>query len=209
MIDKNEYDETWEEQEQQKEDKKKVKPTKFNSPIPFLRQFRNLVFGNLIPDFYTQLTFYMNVVIWTTFFIWDILGYFTLNSKEFIIQNKGVPIDKIIAERGNELGFEGGEFFNRLTTFHGVAIICWLVVFFGLILLYRKNKRFIYFTIGGIVFYIGMCIFYLGWSYFILDTTTFDKIALLIMLTSGGLRYYLMRKDTLDGGVGFFGETVY
>ena len=211
MIDENEYEETWEEQEQEqrKKDKKQVKPTKFNSPVPFLRQFRNLVFGNLIPDFYTQLTFYMNVVIWTTFFIWDILGYFTLNSKEFILQNKWVPIDKIIAERGNELGFEGDEFFNRLTTFHGVAIICWLVVFFGLILLYRKNKRFIYFTIGGIVFYIGMCIFYLGWSYFILDTTTFDKIALLIMLTSIGLRYYLMRKDNLDGGVGFFGETVY
>lgn len=215
MVADDQYDATWEEQDQEQRTeekqkaKEKIKPTKFNSPVPILRQLRNLVFGHLIPDFYTQLTFYMNTVLWTTFIIWDILGYFTLTSREFILQQKWVPIDKIIANRGSELGYEGDEFFNRLTTFHGIAIICWLIVFFGLILLYRKNKRFIFFTVGGIVFYLGMMIFYLGWGYFIYDTTTFDKIALLIMLTSIGLRHYLMRRDNIDGGVGFFGETVY
>lgn len=203
-MEENEYRD-----EQQEAASKEAKPTKFQSPVPFLRQLRTLIFGSLIPDFYTQLTFYMNTVLWTTFFIWDILGYFTLTSHDLILQHKWIAVDRIVARRGTELGYQGDEFFNRLTTFHGVGIICWIVVFIGLILMYRKVKRCIYFIAGGILFYIGMSIFYLGWSYFVEDTTTFDKIAWLIMLSSTFLRYYLLTKEGPEGGKGFFGETIY
>lgn len=188
-------------------EKKELKATKFQSPVPILKKIRNLIFGKRIPDIYTQLTFYMNSVIWTTFMVWNIISYFTLSSRDFIMQQKGIPIERIIHDRGIALGFEGDEFLARLTTFHAISIICWGVVFFGLILLFRKSRRFIYFIIGGVTFYIGMSIFYIGFGYFTEDMTAYDKVALLIVVVSTLLHSYLMRNERDGGTIGFFGES--
>ena len=188
------------------EEKEEVKTTKFQSPVPILRQIRNLIFGRRIPDVYTQITFYINSVIWTTFMVWNIISYFTLSSRDFIMQQKGIPIERIIHDRGIALGYEGNEFLSRLTTFHAISIICWGVVFFGLILLFRKSRRFVYFVLGGVIFYVGMSIFYIGFDYFAQDTTAYDKVALLIIVVSTLLHSYLMRNERSGGSIGFFGE---
>lgn len=184
------------------------KATKFQSPVPILRQLRNLIFGLKIPDMYTRLTFYMNVVLWTTFILWDVLSYFAMTSTELFVEQKGIPIEQIISERGAALGFGEGDFLARLTTYHSIGIICWLVFFFGLILMYRKNKRYIYFCLGALIFYFGMCIFYIGFSYFLEDTTTYDKIALLIMIASIIFHSYLMGNSHAGYRAGFFGEAI-
>lgn len=179
--------------------------TKFQSPIPFIIQFRNLIFGKKKPDIFTLVTFYMNLVIWFTFMIWNIISYFSISMKDFILAQKGISVEEIITKRGLELGFENDEFLNRLLTFHAISIICWTIVFVGIVLLYRKKKQFIYFIVGAILAYVGMSIFYVGYIYFIEDTTTYDKIALLIIVAGSILHYFLMRNESNGGSINFFG----
>ena len=182
------------------------KATKFQSPVPFLIQFRNLIFGKTKPDIYTRVTFYMNLLIWVTFFLWNVISYFTITSRAMILRMKGIPVESIIQKRGIELGVDGSEFLNRLLTFHALAIICWGIIFIGLVLLYRKKKQFIYFLFGPLVFYAGMMMFYIGFTYFIEDTTAYDKIALLIFTVSSLMHGYLMKNERSGGSINFFGE---
>lgn len=179
--------------------------TKFQSPIPFIIQFRNLIFGKEKPDIFTLVTFYMNLVIWFTFMIWNIISYFSISMKDFILAQKGISVEEIITKRGLELGYENDEFLNHLLTFHAISIICWVLVFVGIVLLYRKRIQFVYFIVGAVIAYIGMSIFYVGYSYFIEDTTTYDKIALLVIVAGSILHYFLMRNESNGGSINFFG----
>lgn len=183
-----------------------IKPkTKFQSPIPFIIQFRNLIFGKEKPDTFTTVTFYMNLVIWATFMLWSIISYFSISMKDFILAQKGISVEEIITARGMELGYENNDFINRLLTFHAVSIVCWLVVFIGIVLLYRKKIQFVYFIVGAVFAYIGMSIFYIGFTYFIEDTTTYDKIALLVIIAGSVVHYFLMRNESNGGSINFFG----
>ena len=178
---------------------------KFQSPVPLLIKLKNLIFGKEKPDVYTQLTFYINVIIWLTFLLWSVLSYFTISSHRVMIRFKGINIERIIQKRGEELGFEGIDtFLDRLLTFNGIAIICWGVVFFGLILLFRKKNKAIYFILGGTFFYIGMSIFYLSFSYFMEDMTAYDKVALLILIVSTIFHTQIIKQSGKDGPVNFF-----
>ena len=103
------------------------------------------------------------------------------------------------------LGFSEGVFMDRLITTHSMAIICWGIVFVGLVMLYRKRKAMIYFTVGPILFYISMQVFYISYTYFVQDTTTFDKIALLISLTSLVICHFLQQSERKRGKLNFFG----
>lgn len=179
--------------------------TKFQSPLPFIIQFRNLIFGKVKPDTFTFVTFIMNLIICCTFLLWSIISYFSISLKDFIEQEKGISVTEIIESRGSELGFANGEFLDRLITFHAIAIICWSIVFVGIVLLYRKREQFIYFIAIPILFFIGMSIFYISYTYFIQDTTTFDKIALLVIIAGSVLHYFLMRNESKGGSINFFG----
>ncbi|MDG1148397.1 MAG: hypothetical protein P8N52_08850 [Crocinitomicaceae bacterium] len=185
---------------------KELNPDKFQSPAPLLIKFRNVIFGKESPDIYTKITFTCNLFIWATFMLWNSVSYFTITMRSIILEQKGIPVAQIIQKRGLELGFETNTFLPRLLTFHAVAIICWGVVFFGLILLYRKKKQFSYFVLGGVGFYLGMSVFYLNLNYFLSDTTTFDKIALLVLIASITLHAFLMKNERSGGSISFFGE---
>jgi len=180
--------------------------TKFQSPVPFLIKFRNFVFGKEKPDIYTRVVFIVNLIIWLSFQLWTAISYFTLYNRSMIEQQKGIQIEKIIRDRGVELGFIDDDFISRLLTLNAIGIICWGLVFFGLILLFRKRKQFIFFMLGGSLFYLGMSVFYVSYSYFIEDTTTFDKIALLILITSSSFHYFLLNNERNGGEVSLFGE---
>lgn len=183
-----------------------VKSTKFQSPLPFLIRLRNFVFGKQKPDMYTLLTFYINLICCVVFLAWNITGYIAVTSREMIFEFKGINVEAIIHQRGVELGFSPVDFVDRLTTFYAIGVICWGVVFFGLILLYRKRRTFAYYLFGGTFFYIGMHLFYLNFQYFKEDTTSFDKVLLLIVITSTLLHTLLMRNERRGGSISFFGE---
>lgn len=183
-----------------------TKPTPFQSPVPFFIKFRNLIFGKTKPDIYTSVAFYMNTLIWLSFTLWHLISYFTIASRNLILQQKGISVESIIQKRGVALGFEGREFLDRLMTYHAISIICWTAVFIGLILLYRKKRQFVYFVMGGTIFYLGMTIFYISYTYFIEDTTMYDKIALLIVIVSTLMHAYFMKNERSGGSINFFGE---
>ncbi len=182
------------------------KKTKFQSPKPFLVRLRNLVFGKRKPDIFTRLTFYINLIIWLSFMLWNVIGYIAISSRKMITEVKGIEVEKIIAARGVELGFEPMDFITRLGVVHGVGVLCWGAIFFGLILLYRKRKQFVYFIIGGVIFYLGLNIFYLSFQFFREDTTNFDKIALLVMVLSTTIHSFLMKNERRGGSISFFGD---
>lgn len=187
-------------------EEQEIKPTtKFQSPLPFIIQFRNLIFGKEKPDTFTKVTFYMNLVICTSFFVWNIISYFSVSMKDFIEAQKEISVTEIITNRGIELGFEDGEFLSRLLTFYAVSTICWGIIFIGIVLLYRKKIQFIYFIIIPLIFYVGMSVFYISYSYFIEDTTMYDKIALLVIAAGSIVHFFLMRNEINGGTINFFG----
>lgn len=180
--------------------------TKFNSPMPMLVQLRDVIFGKGKPDAYTQVTFYLNICLWFILFIWSIISYFVISLRDLIYTEKSIPVETIILERGEQIGFESTDFLDRLLTFHSISIVCWILVFIGLVLMWRKNIRFVYFFFGGTMSYLGMVFFYLNSTYFVEDITLFDKIAFLAMNSSTLLYYFLLKREIQGGTLSFFGE---
>lgn len=189
----------------EKQERPQAKPTPFNSPKPVITRMLNLIFGTIRPDIYTITTFFINLFIFIVFTLWEVLSLVAISSRELIWQKKNIPIEAIINDRGEALGFERGQFLSYLITTHSIGLICWLVFFAGLVMLYRKKQRFIYFTFIPLLFYVGMLIFYLNFTYFVEDTTVFDKIALLVSASSLIIQYFLMRSERAHGTINFFG----
>lgn len=180
--------------------------TSFHSPVPIILRLRTVVFGDEIPDKYTQFTFFLNLFFWFTFFMWSVASYLTISNREVIMDQKNIPVEEIIRSRGEQLGFEGQDFLDRLVTTHSIGVISWTVVFIGLVFLYRKKEIFIYFIAAGTLFYTGMLLFYISYSYFKEDVTLFDKIGLLAILLSSTMYFFLLRKENSGGSINFFEE---
>jgi energy-converting hydrogenase Eha subunit C len=193
-------------EKEEKEKAKKDKIRKFESPVPFVLILRNVIFGKKKPDIYTRITFLINLIICLAFLVWSGISYFAIISKDWIWNQKGIPVSSIIENRGTELGFETGVFISRLEMMNLISIVCWIVFFFGLVLLYRKKKQFVYFTLIPVGIYLILNTLYLSFTYFINDTTMFDKISLLVVVLSLGIHSYLINNERQGGSISFFGE---
>lgn len=194
-------------EKEERERLKREKMRKLESPIPFVIVFRNWIFGKARPDVYTQMTFYANLFIWFVFLVWSAFGYYAVVSRDWIRQQKGINVEGIIAQRGSDLGFSDGVFLSRLEIVNLVSIVCWLIFFGGLVLMYRKKKIFAYFTLVPIVIYLILNGLYLGFDYFSEDITLFDKILVLISILSLIVLSFLMRSERDEGSMNFFGVT--
>lgn len=194
-------------EKEDKEREKREKIRKLESPLPFVIILRNWIFGKKKPDMLTRLTFIANLVIWLLFLIWTCFFYFAVNSRQWIWENKGLGVTWIIEQRGEQLGYEEGAFLSRLEISSLIAIFCWVVFFVGLILLYRKKKTFVFFTLIPLLTYIGLNSVYLGFDYLIEDITLFDKILFLISGVSLLISAFMIRggRDTSDTTSSFFG----
>jgi hypothetical protein len=175
------------------------------SPLPILSRLRNLIFGKETPDTYTQIGFYLGIIIWTIFLVWIILGYMVLTSTEWIEQEKGLDVHTLIEQRGAALGFKGTDFQTSLITFYNIALIAWLGLFIGLVLQWRKNLYFIYFIWISAAIYLLAMWFLLGFSYWYHDTTTFDKIAFFLLVGHSSLYYYFLNREAHGEKTNFFG----
>ncbi len=156
--------------------------TKFNSALPLILKLRDLIFGSKKPDIYTRVTVYCNTLIWFIFLAWHLIGFASISMREVIFTEKKIDVEALIFERGKLLGFQPYEFLNLLLKYHSISAICWGTIFIGLILIWRKNKIFNYFIFIPLLVYAGMIVFFLRWRYFMEDTTTFDKITLLVFV---------------------------
>jgi hypothetical protein len=182
------------------------KESLLDNPIPLLLRARNFLFGNIKPDGYTQVTFYITCVLWVIFFSWSCISYFAISLRAVIEEQKSIPVETILMNRGIELGFQPDDFLDRLMTFHFISALCWIAVFVGLILIWRKDLRFRYFFLGGTIVHLGMMLFYLNLSYLIEDTTFFDKISFITMNALAVIYYFLLKKEKNSGSLSFFGE---
>lgn len=175
------------------------------SPIPILSKLRSLLFGKETPDTYTQISFYLGMIIWIIFLVWIILGYMVLTSTEWIEQEKGIDVQSLILQRGKELGFEGTNFQENLVNFYYIAILSWIGIFIGLALQWRKNDWFIYFIWGSGAVYLLSMWFLMGFSYWYHDTTTFDKIAFFLLIGHSSLYSYFLNRELRGEKTNFFG----
>lgn len=194
--------------EAEKEEKERIKREKirkFESPIPFVIILRNWIFGKNRPDIFTRLTFYGNVFIWFVFLLWSAFGYFAVISRDWIWEQKGIPVTTIIERRGTALEFEEGTFVDKLEFAYLVSIVCWLVFFIGLVLLYRKKKIYTYFTLIPLAVILIIQGFYLSFTHFLEDITWFDKILLLVSIVSLSIMSFMIKNERSGGTMDFFG----
>ncbi len=156
--------------------------TKFSSALPLILKLRDLIFGEKKPDVYTRVTVYFNTIIWLIFLAWHLISYASISLRDVIFTEKKIDVEALIFARGKLLGFQPYEFLNLLLNYHLVSAICWATVFIGFILIWRQKTYFTYFIFMPVIVYAGMIVFFLRWRYFMEDTTTFDKITLLIFV---------------------------
>lgn len=158
-----------------------VYQTKFNSALPMIIIVRNAIFGKKKPDGYTQVTFYINSIIWFTFLIWHLLSYFAFSLRDLIFEEKKIDVTTLIYCRGEELGFEARDFLARVLNLHIYSAIAWGIFFIGLVLLWRKSRWAIYTIFIGMAAYYSILILYMSLDFFNQDVTLFDKVLLSFM----------------------------
>jgi uncharacterized membrane protein len=162
------------------------------------------ILGESEPDAYTKITFYTVGIIAFLFLVWNIVGYVALTFQHLIHVHRHVAIDSIFAERGAKLGYSAKEFTDKLSTLFCVSIVCWLLILFSLVLLWRKSTRYFPLLMAGLVIFVGMLFFYLGYDYFRTDTSAFDKISLIVIFVMSTLHYFILKKEQSGEGLSFF-----
>lgn len=172
--------------------------TKFNSALPLILKVRDLIFGRKRPNLYTRITAYINLLIWCVFFCWHLISYFAISLRETIYVEKKINVEELIFRRGTELGFEPYHFLNHLLKYHFISIICWGVVFLGIVLIWRRMKIFSFFLFGALAVYFLVLFFYMGKNYFIQDTTLFDKILLALIVVNSLLYVFLIPEKQIE-----------
>jgi len=187
--------------------RKPIDQLKPEDAIPLLVRIRTIILGKQKPDGFTRLMFSISLFSWFLLTMWNGISYFVLLTSEIIEENKGFSVNDVIIKNGQNLGFNGEEFLESITTFYFNSLFVWLFIFIGLALMYRKKRLYTFIVLGGLgVHFIYMFII-LGFQYFIENVSFFDKIlyALLIMVTI--IHSFLMNKEK-DGVIRENEETV-
>ncbi len=166
------------------------------SPLPYLLQVRNWVFGLKRPSIVVQIGFYFLFVVGIVFFAWNILSTIALRMRFVVRENRNVSIKEFLSERAVELEIHPDYILPKLLTFFSISAICWLLFLFALILLWRQKKLFFWIGIGSLVFYIGMALFYVGGLFFWEGVTNLDKLLIFAsMLMLAFYRFYFFSKE--------------
>jgi len=176
-----------------------------DSPLPLLIRLRNFIFGKESPDNYTKFSFYFALIIWVIFMIWSVLSSVAIRMRTIVFDRKEIDVTAMIEQRGLALGFQPNAFIGRLEAFYALSIIFWIIVFIGLVLLWRKNERFIYFFFTGCGLYLLFMWVMLGFSYYAQDTTFFDKIAFATLVIHTAVYGYLLKREKSGKKLQFFG----
>ena len=165
-----------------------------------------LIFSNREPDAMIKVSFYLSLTLWILFFAWSLLSFGAIYFRETIQNSKQIAVADMINERGLELGFDAGDFADRLLIFHTVSIIAWIFVFVGIVLIWRQVSNYVYFFFGGTALYFLTLIFYMNVDYYLEDTTFFDKIAFITLNLIGAINTLLLKSGNSEKAKGLFDE---
>lgn len=180
--------------------------TAFSSPVPLFNKLRIFVFGEKKPEMILRISVYINLLICFIFLTWHILSYFAISYRDVILEEKKINIEILILNRGAELGFDPSIFLSHLLRFHAIALLCWVTVFIGTALMWRKNKNFVYFLFIPAAIYLGTLLFYMGTDYYLQDTTFFDKLMFFLFVINSFFFLVMFRKQEEDPESHFFME---
>jgi hypothetical protein len=172
----------------------------------FWDKFGVLIFGNNEPDAMTKVSFYLSLILWILFFSWSILSFGAIFFRETIQNIKQIAVSDMINKRGLELGFDAGDFVERLLVFHVISIIAWIFVFIGIVLIWRQVSNYVYFFFGGAALYFLTMIFYMNIDYYLEDTTFFDKIAFIALILVGVINTLFLKSGDSEKAKGLFDE---
>src|SRR5690554_8069014 len=175
--------------------RKPIDQLKPEDAIPLLVRIRTLILGKQKPDGFTRLMFSISLFSWFLLTMWNGISYFVLLTSEIIEENKGFSVNDVIIKNGQNLGFNGEEFLESITTFYFNSLFVWLFIFIGLALMYRKKRLYTFIVLGGLGVHFIYMFIVLGFQYFIEDVSFFDKILYAILIVSTMIHSLLMNKE--------------
>lgn len=165
---------------------------------PQLKFAKNLLFGEERPRFYTQLNFYLGIVIAFIFMLWNTISLLILKFPGYLREHKQIDVHAIIELRGRKLGFLDGEFLSKLMIFFAIGIVCWMVVILCYFWIWRRKNTATIIALIAIGIYFGAHFILLGVDYFNIDTTLFDKISISIIVALNLIQYILLKRRSKD-----------
>jgi hypothetical protein len=163
--------------------------------IPLLIKIRRILLGCKKPDGFTRLIFSINLAGVLLLASWNALSYLALLFSDFIKANKGFSVNAIIRRNGRNLGFEGQDFLEAITTYYFLNIFIWIAVLFALILMYRKVKFYVFVYFSALTVHFFLMFFMIGLQYFIEDVTWFDKIVYATLIISTMIHSALIKRE--------------
>lgn len=176
-------------------DREKIDRLSPEDALPLFIRIRNFILGKRKPDGFTRICFMIVLFVWLLLAVWNAISYFVLLSADVIYQNKGISVNAIIRNHGKKIGFDGQEFLDALTTFYLSNLFIWLVIFVGLVFMYRKMKAYPLLVFGGLIVHFAYMFFILGLQYFIEDISFFDKICYIVFIGIIIIHSWLMNKE--------------
>lgn len=157
--------------------------------------------GRKRPDGFTRLLFTINLIAWFLLMIWNFLSYVAIQMSDFIKEHKNFSVNAIIRRHGRELGFiedNGESFLQAVSQFYFINIFIWILVFVGLLLMYRKLKIYPMVLLGSLLIHFILLLIMLGLQYFIESISLFDKFLYAMLVLSVLLHSALMNLERLD-----------
>ena len=179
-------------------DKEKINKLSPEDAIPLFVKISRLIFGKKKPDGFTRIIFSINLFSWFLLFMWNMISYFVLLSSDIIKENKGFSVNAIIRRNGQKLGFNGQDFLDAITQFYFLNNFIWIIIFIGLILMYRKKAFYPFLLLGGLAIHFSLMFFTLGLQYFLEDVSFFDKILYAVLIVLTIIHSFLMKKEIHD-----------
>ena len=179
-------------------DKQKIDKLSPEDAIPLFVKISQLIFGKKKPDGFTRIVFSVNLFCWFLLFIWNMICYFVIISSDIIKENKGFSVNAIIRRNGQKLGFNGQDFLDAITQFYFLNNFIWIVIFIGLVFMYRKKSFYPFILLIGLGIHFSLMFFTLGLQYLIEDVSFFDKILYAILISFTIIHSFLMKKEIKD-----------
>ncbi len=175
---------------------KKIGP---KSPLPFILQIRNWIYGTHPPSLIVRLGFYGMNTIAIFFLGWNLLSFVALRMQNLVYENKNISVAEFLSERAVELEIHPDYILPKLLTYYSISVLCWGVFLIGMAFLWRKKKIFFWLSLGALLFHIGMALFYVGGLFFWVEITATDKLLIfLCIVTVAFYRFFYFRDELRD-----------
>jgi hypothetical protein len=163
-------------------------------PLSILQKIKQFILGKENPDKLTQIMFFFNLLLWSTFFIWSISGYFALHYANHLAASK--KLLEIIDLRAEELGIP--HLFKHYKSFLFYTIFSWASVLFGLILLWRKRFSYVFFYFGGLICYPIFMWWFLNIKFMVEDVSRLDKVSFALLFAPMAIYHLFFTKEKED-----------